>query len=69
MMKPCTAAELRAEAARYRRALPILDELRKCLPTIGEAQYKALRQRAISGDVSGATRELGKLMNSKYAEV
>ena len=69
MMKPATAREIREEAARYRKALPILEELRRCRKWIGDAKFTELRKRAISGDVDGATRALGKLMNSKYAEV
>lgn len=66
---PQKPVAIQAEAARYRRALPILEELRRCRKWIGDAKFAELRQRAISGDVDGATRELGKLMNSKYAEV
>lgn len=62
-------AQIQAEAARYRRALPILEELRRCRKWIGDAKFAELRKRAISGDVDGATRALGKLMNSRYAEV
>ena len=69
LMKPATAREIREEAAAYRKALPILEELRRCREWIGDTKFTELRQRAISGDVDGATRALGKLMNSKYAEV
>ena len=65
LMKRATSRELNEEAARYRKALPILEELRRCRKWIGDAKFTELRQRAISGDVDGAVKGLAKLMGRR----
>ena len=66
---PQKPVAIQAEAARYRKALPILEELRKCRKWIGDAKYSEIRKIALEGNTDEATRALGILMNSKYTEV
>lgn len=65
-MLPMTAAEVRYDAGRYLRAKNLLDELRKCREWIGTEKYEELRTQALTGDVDGATKALGVLMNSRW---
>ena len=65
-MMPMSAAEVRYDAGRYLRAKNLLDELRKCRKWIGAEKFEELRTQALDGDVDGATKALGVLMNSRW---
>ena len=58
------AAAAEVEAMRYMRARGILKEFKTAhvRRLINWQQYKALREKAVGGDVDGATRELAKLL-------
>lgn len=46
----------------YRRAHSFLVELKRCREHITFEQVQSLRKRALSGDVSGAETELGRML-------
>ena len=58
-------AELQRDAMRYLKAHYFLRELYGYRGTIPRPEMSKLREQAISGDVEGATKGLGKLMYDK----
>lgn len=53
---------LQREANRYIKARTLLDDLRRYQKYITYEEFKALRKRALEGDVHGATQELGEII-------
>lgn len=53
---------LNREVNRYIKARALLDDLRKYERYITYEEFKKLRKWALEGDITGATKELGKII-------
>lgn len=66
-MIPMTAAEIKYDAHRYAMALSVLDELRRAYKRneITAQEYRDLRNMALNGDKTGATRGLAEIRGAR----
>jgi hypothetical protein len=58
-------AAIKEEAARYRRAREVLEQLRRYNNLLNPQEYRTIRGQAISGDVEGAKRGLTRLIGER----
>lgn len=54
--------KLQQDAMAYQRAQRVLDSLKRNRLELTKAEYKTLRQLALSGDVDGADKALAKML-------